>query len=170
MVFLELQREAWDSSPGTTGNSGSLSCCLRGVNSLFELRGGVRDCSGVTTGESGLNLHGRWNVKVFLQVPQEVWVPSSCDGELSESLILFLGSHESFGAVRGLSGFVSSCCRGLGPHLELRQETQGSSPVLTWILGFLWRFHWGVRCCLVLRHGTLLPSRGVKGESGLLLS
>ena len=36
---------------------------------------------------------------------------------------------------RGLSGFLSSRGRGIRPHLELRLELQGSSPVLTWILG-----------------------------------
>ena len=30
--------------------------------------------------------------------------------------------------MRGLSGFLSSWCRRLGPHLELTWETQGSSP------------------------------------------
>ena len=88
---------------------------------------------------------------------QDVWVPSRCDGDLREPLILSLASQESFRVVRGLSGFLSSWCRGLGPHLEWRWETQGSSPVLIWILGFLWRFPWGVSHHLVLRHGTSLP-------------
>ena len=35
-------------------------------------------------------------------------------------------------------GFLSIRCLGRGPHLELRLEPQGSSPVLTWISGFLW--------------------------------
>ena len=38
------------------------------------------------------------------------------------------------------NGFPSSQCRGGGPHLELRPEPQVSSPVLTWISGFLWSF------------------------------
>ena len=161
--MLELRQEAWDSSPVTTGYSGSLSCCLREVKSPFELRGGARDCSGVTAGESGLNSHGRGNLKVFLELQQEVWVLSSCHGDLREHLMLSLGSQESFRGVRGLSGFLLSWCRGLGPHLELRWETQGSSPALTGISGSLWRFPWGVRRHLVLGHGTPLPSRGGKG-------
>ena len=55
-------------------------------------------------------------------------------------------------------------------HVDVRWETQSSSPVLTWISGFLWRFHWEVRRRLVFRHGTALPSLGVKGELGLLSS
>ena len=128
------------SSAGTTGSSGSLSRCLRKVKSLFELRGQAREYSGVTQGESGLNSHGRGNLKVFLELWQEVWVPSSCHGDLREPLMLSLGSQESFRVVRGLSGFLSSWCRQLGPHLKLRWETQGSSPALTGILGSLWRF------------------------------
>ena len=84
--------------------------------------------------------------------------------------MLSLGSQESFRVVRGLSGFLSSWCRGRGPPLELRWETQGSSPALTGISGFLWKFPLGVRRRLVLGHGTALPSRGGKGVSGLLLS
>ena len=64
---------------------------------------------------------------MFLELRQEVWVPLSYHGDLREPLMLFLGSQESFRVVGGLSGFLSSWCRRLGPHLDLRQETQGSS-------------------------------------------
>ena len=151
------------SSAGTNGSSGSLSCCLREVKSLFELRGQVREYSGVTAGESGLDSHGRGNRKVFLELRQEVWVPSSCHGDVRETLMLSLGSQESFQVVRGLSGFLSSWYGRLGPHLKLRRETQGSSPALTGNSGSLWRFPWGVRRCLVLGHWIPLPSRGGKG-------
>ena len=83
---------------------------------------------------------------------RKLWVPSSCDGDLRELLMVPMGSQESFRVVRGLSGFLSSRCRGIGPHLELRLEPQGSSPVLTWISGFLWSFNRGVRPRLVWRH------------------
>ena len=124
MVCLELRLEAWDSSSGTTGTSGSLSCCLRKVKSPFELRGRARECSGVMARESGLNWHGSGNLKVFLELQQEVWVPSSCHGDLREPLVLSLGSQESFRVVRGLSGFPSSWWGLLRPHLQLRRETQ----------------------------------------------
>ena len=138
------------------------------VKSPFKLLGRVRECSGFTAGESGLNSHGKGNLKVFLELRQEVWVPSSCHWDLRERLSL--GSQESFQVVRGLSVFVSSWCRRLGPHVELRRETQGSSPALTEISGFLWRFPWEVRRRLVLGHGTRLPSRDGKGVLGLLSS
>ena len=95
----------------TTGRSGSLLCCLREVKSQFELRVRAQECSGFTAGESGLNSHGKGNLKVFLKLRQEVWVPSSCHGDLREPLMLSLRSQESFRVVRGLSGFLSSWCR-----------------------------------------------------------
>ena len=64
-------------------------------------------------------------------------------------------------------GFLSSCCKGIGPHLELRHETQGSSPVATRILGFLSSFNRGVRPRLVLSYGTPPASRVVSVRSGV---
>ena len=83
----------------------------------------------------------KWESKGVSEFWQEVWVPSSFHGDLREPLMLSLGSQESFQVVRGLSGFFSSWCRQLGPHLEMRRETQVSSSVLTRISGSLWRFH-----------------------------
>ena len=45
------------------------------------------------------------------------------------------GSQVSIRVVRGLLGYLSSQCRGIGPHHKLRQEPQCFSPVLTRILG-----------------------------------
>ena len=66
----------------------------------------------------------------------------SCDGDLREPLILPQGSQVSFRDARGSVGLFSSRCRGIGPHLKLKQETQGSSPFGTGILGFLSSFNW----------------------------
>ena len=66
---------------------------------------------------------------------RKLWFPSSCDGDLREFLMVPMGSQESFGVVRALSGFLWGRCNGRGPHLQLRREPQGSSPVLTWISG-----------------------------------
>ena len=58
------------------------------------------------------------------------------------------------------------------PHLELKHEIQGSSPVVTEISGFLYCFNSKIRPRLVLKHGTMLSSRVVKGPPllGLLSS
>ena len=71
MVFLELQREIWGFSQVMTGNSGSLPCYPRELQSLFELCWGAGDCSRVTAGESGLNSQKRGNLKVLVELRQE---------------------------------------------------------------------------------------------------
>ena len=96
LVFLEFQQEAWDSSAGTLGNSGSLSCCLWEVKSPFDLREGARDCSGVSAGESGLSSHGMGDLKVFLELRQDGWFPSICDGDIREPLFCLWQSQFSF--------------------------------------------------------------------------
>ena len=68
----------------------------------------------------------------------------------------------SMRVARGLSRFCSSCCWGLGHHLELVSEPQCSSPVVTWISGFLWSFNRAVRPRLVWRHASPLSSQAVK--------
>ena len=78
------------------------------------------------------------------------------------SLELPRGPEGASHLVSGKSGHLWSCegplriplklVQGLGPHVEVWRETHCSSPVLTWISGLLWRFHWGVRCHLILRH------------------
>ena len=129
---------------------GFLSRCCSGKGPDLVLRGESPGFSRVAAG----NL-------VFL---------SSCDGDLRDLLVLPQESQVSNRVSRGLLGFISSRCRSTGPHLELRLEPQCSSPVLTWISGFLWSFSMGIRPRLVWRHGTPLPSRGVKGVSGFPLS
>jgi len=59
----------------------------------------------------------------------------SCDRDLRDPFMLPWEIQVSIPVTRRLSGFLSSRCRGIGPHLELRMEHQGSSPVLTWSLG-----------------------------------
>ena len=80
------------------------------------------------------------------------------------------GKSSLHSSCKGALGIPLQLVQGTGPHLELRLEPKCSSSVLTWISGFLWSFNRGVRPRLVWRHGTLLPSRGVKGVSGFFSS
>ena len=108
------------------------------------------------------------------------WFFSNCARKLGIPLELRRGPQEHTPVASGissllrvsraLSGFLSSRCRGRGPHLELMPEAQVSSPVLTWISGIIWSFRRGVRPRLVWRHASLLSSRGGKAVSGFLLS
>ena len=92
----------------------------------------------------------------------------SYDGDLWDLLVLPQESEFSTQVARGLLGFLSIRCRVLGPHLELKPEPQVSSPVLTWISGFLWSFHRGVRSRLVWRYACPHSSRALTVVSGFL--
>ena len=72
--------------------------------------------------------------------------------------------------VRVSWGFLSSHYRGIGLHLEMRRETQGSSRVASGTSSLLLSFNWEVWPHLVWRHGTPLSSRVVYWVSGILSS
>ena len=76
----------------------------------------------------------------------------------------------------GLSGFLSSLCRGLRSCVESVPEPEHSSPVLTWILGYFWslpsgispRLEWGHACVLsslavAACHASLRLDQGIRG-------
>ena len=92
---------------------------------------------------------------------------SSGDGDLMEPLLLPQGGQVSFQVPKGTAGLLSSHCRGIGPHVELMWQTQGSSPFAAGISGFLLS-KLRVRPQLLLMLGTLLFSQVAKGVSGLL--
>ena len=53
---------------------------------------------------------------------------SSYNRDLRDPLVLPQESPVSMRVARALSGFLSSLCRVLGPHLELRPEPQCPEP------------------------------------------
>ena len=95
---------------------------------------------------------------------------SSCDGDLTDLLVLPPRSQVSFCVVRAKSGFLSSRRQGIGPCLEFCWSTQCSCPVVMGIWGFLSRFSKAVRPRLVSGHESLHSSRVIKGVSGFLSS
>ena len=64
-----------------------------------------------------------------------------------------------------LSGFLSRRCQGLRPCVESMPEPEDSSPVLTWILGYLWSLLSGVSPRLEWGHARALSSRTVAAVS-----
>ena len=66
---------------------------------------------------------------------------------------------------RWLSEFLSRRCRGLRPCVESVLEPEDSSPVLTWILGYIWCLPRGVSPRLEWGHASALPSRAVGAVS-----
>ena len=93
---------------------------------------------------------------------------SSYDGEPRDPLVWPQENPVSIRVTKGVSGFLCGCIRGQGPLLELRPEPQGSSPVPTWISGFLWSFHREVWPHLMWRYASPLSSRAGKAVSGFL--
>ena len=67
--------------------------------------------------------------------------------------------------LRGLSGFLSRRCRGLRSCVELVPEPEDSSPVLTWILGYVWSLPRGVSPRLEWVHARALSSRALAAVS-----
>ena len=65
----------------------------------------------------------------------------------------------------GLSRFLSSRCRGLRACVESEPETEDSSPMLTWILGYFWSLPRGVSPRLDWGPGSALSSRAVAAVS-----
>ena len=167
MVFFELRRDVWCFSRIMTGNSGSLWCGPREVQSPFGLQGGVQHCSKSQQGNQASRRIEGGITSSFSRCSRKPWVPSTCDSDLRELLMVPMGSHEYCGVGRGLSRLHWVWCNGRGPHPDLRQEPQVSSPVLMWASCCVCHFKQGVRCRRVWRDGTLLSPRFVKGVSGL---
>ena len=61
----------------------------------------------------------------------------------------------------GFSGYLSRRCRGLRPCVESVLESEDSSPVLTWILGYFWSLGRGVSVRLEWGHEPALSFRAV---------
>ena len=149
MGFLELQRQC-------------------GVS--HEVLRGAQGASHVALGKSGLHAHCEgervialesWKVyrasrtvkeglsRCFLGHGSKPWVPSTSAGGLRELLSVPLRSQGYPGVGRALSGLHWVWCNRRGPHLEWRQEPQGSSPFLTLIAGSLQSWDRRVRPRLV---------------------
>ena len=85
--------------------------------------------------EMGLISPGGENFLDFLELRQ---VLSTYVGDLRDPLWWPQERPVPLRLLGGLSGFLSHRCRGLRPCVESVPETEDSSPVLTWILGYFW--------------------------------
>ena len=74
--------------------------------------------------------------------------------------------HSPCELLGGLSGFLSCRCRGLRPCVDSVPEPEDSSPVLTWILGYVLSLPWGVSPRLEWGHARALSSPAVAAVSG----
>ena len=104
----------------------------------------------------GLISLGRENLLDFLELRQVLSTHPGTSGTRSGGLRKGQSPFELLG---GLSGFRSRRCRGLRSCLELVPEPDDSSPVLTWILGYVWSLPIGVSPLLEWGHAGSLSSR-----------
>ena len=120
---------------------------------------------------------------ISLETPQGKWASSRLEGRTSWifsscgrcSRLTTGTSGTGSGGLRkgqspcellwGLSGFLSSRCRVLRPCVESVAETEDSSSVLTWILGYFWSLPRGVSLRHELGHARALSSRAVAAVS-----
>ena len=83
----------------------------------------------------GLISPGGENLLDFLELRQ---VLSTYDGDLRDPSGGLRKGQSPCELLGGLSGFLSRRCQGLRSCVESVIEPEDSSPVLTWILGYLW--------------------------------
>ena len=120
---------------------------------------------------------------INLETPQQKWASSLLEGRTSwifSSCGLFSRlttgtSGTRSGGLRkgqspcellvGLSGFLSRRCQGLRPCVESVPESEDSSPLLTWILGYFWSLPSRVSPRLEWGHARVLSSRAVAAVS-----
>ena len=97
------------------------------------------------------------------------WIFSSC-GRCSRLSTGTSGTHS--GGLRkgqspgellgGLSGFLYRRCQGLRPCVQSVPEPEDSSPVLTWMLGYIWSLPRGVSPRLESANARALTTRAVE--------
>ena len=94
----------------------------------------------------------------FSNCDRNPWIPLTCAGDLRELLRMLMAIQEYCAVLRGFLGVHWVWCNGRGPHLELRREPQGPSPLLTSTQMSLQSWGRSVRPSLVLRNGNPLAS------------
>ena len=110
----------------------------------------------------GLNSPGGENLLDFLELRQ---VLSTYDGDLRDPFWWPQKRPVPMQVARGPLGIPLRRCWGLRPCVETVPEPENSSPVLTWILGYLWSLPRGVSPRLESWHARVLSSRAVAAVS-----
>ena len=108
-------------------------CCCKGVKDPLDIPEFRCDFPRDTSAEMGLISPGGENLLDFLVMRQVLRLTTGTSGTRSGGLRKGQSPCELIG---GLSGFLSRRCRGLRSCVESVPETEHSSPVLTWMLGY----------------------------------
>ena len=142
--------------------SGNFLSCSKGVKDPLEVPEGRCDKPRDASGKMGLISPGGENILFFLELRQ---VLSTYDGELRDRSGCLRKGQSPCELLAGLSGFLSRRYRGLIPCVESVPEPEDSSPVLTWILGYLWSLPRGVSPRHYWGHARALSFRAVAAVS-----
>ena len=110
----------------------------------------------------GLIWPGGENLLDFLEFRQLL---STYDEDLRDPLCWPQERPVPMRVARGPLGFLSRRCWGLRSCVELVPEPEDSSPVLTWILGYVWSLPRGVSPRLEWVHARALSSRALAAVS-----
>ena len=150
------------------------------VRELLELPQG---CQGTFRGSRGkvgfLSRHRsrkwphltlRGESPAFLELRQETWGPSRVTMGTSGTRSCCLRKVQFPASYEGPLWIPLQSVPGPRSSSELRLEAQGSSPVLTWISGFLWSFNTGFGPRRLWKHASPPSFRAVTVVSGFLSS
>ena len=110
----------------------------------------------------GLISPGGENLLDFLELGQVLSLTTGTSGTRTGFLRKGQSPCELLG---GLSGFLSRRCQDLRSCVESVLETEDSSPVLTWILGYFWSLPRGFSPPLEWGHARALSSQAVAAVS-----
>ena len=142
--------------------SGNFLSCSKGLKDPLEVPDVRCDKLGYASADMGLISPGEENLLDFLELGQVLSLTTGTSGTRSGGLRKAQSPCELLG---GLSGFLSRRCRDLRSCVESVLETEDSSPVLTWILGYFWSLPRGVSPRLEWGHARALSSRAVAAVS-----
>ena len=142
--------------------SGNFSSCSKGVKDPLEVPEFRCHYPRDASAEMGLISPGGKTSWIFSGCGRCSRLTTGTSGTRSGGLRKGQSPCELF---RGLSGFLSRRCWGLKPCVESVPEPEDSSPVLTWILRYLWSLPRGVSPRFEWGHARALSSRPVAAVS-----
>ena len=142
--------------------SGNFLSCSKGVKDPLEVPEFRCDYPRDASAEMGLISPGGENLLDFLECLQ---VHSTYDGDLRNPLWWPQETPVPIRVARGPVRFFSLRCRGLRSCVVWVPESEDSSPVLTWILGYFWSLPSGVSPRLQWGHAHAISSRAVAAVS-----
>ena len=148
-------RNSRASSRVETGMSGNFLSCSKGVKNPMEVPEFRCDLPGDASVEMVLISPGGENLLDFLELRQ---VLSTYDGDLRDPFWWPQERPVPMRVAPGLSGFLSHRCPGLRTCVDSVLEPEGSSPVLTWILGYFQSLSRGVSPHLEWGHARAISS------------